>query len=75
MSDMIMYAVAVLTVSVKPTEDPNYCIIKYSADEKAGTLVRALKVFFVSSNDNVINSVFISVLIIHTDSQYIHYWS
>jgi hypothetical protein len=41
-----------LTVSVKPTEDPNYCIIKYSVDDKAGTLVRALKVFFVSSNKN-----------------------
>ena len=43
---------AILIVSVKPTKDPNYCIVKYSVDEKAGTLVRALKVFIVSSINN-----------------------
>ena len=49
----------ILTVSVKPTDDPNYCIIKYTVDERAGTLVRALNIFFVSKIINV--SVYIII--------------
>lgn len=35
-------------VTVKPSQDPNYCIVKYSIGDRAGVLVRALRVFFVS---------------------------
>jgi hypothetical protein len=69
LSDVITaYSHAVLT---KPTEDPNYCIIKYSVSEKAGTLARALKVFFVSRDNNIIIKFSVAILINLFDHPYI----
>ena len=33
----------------KEHEDPNYCVIKFTVGDAAGIIVRALRVFFVSS--------------------------